>query len=61
MNTYHSLYPFRFRSLAASRWNSQEAKLMCREKDEMTVQTAAKLIAITPQFLVLDLQAACAF
>lgn len=27
----------------------------------MTVQTAAKLIAITPQFLVLDLEAACAF
>ena len=34
---------------------------MRREKNEMTTQTAAKLIAITPQFLVLDLQAACAF
>src|SRR5215469_735667 len=31
------------------------------ENDVMTVQTEAKLIAIVPQFLVLDLQAACAF
>ena len=34
---------------------------MRRENSEMIVRTGAKLTAIAPQFLVLDLQAACAF
>ena len=39
----------------------QDAALIRRENDKMTVLTEAKLNAITPQFLVLDLQETCSF